>query len=429
MTMQDLTKMTLNQIEKKRIEGLDLGPGAIHPAYDGLSILNLPTSISQWLGAGPFVHPALQIPALDQMAEDIQQVVLLLVDAVSLHRCQKWLATSAGALEHAFEGGSIAALTSIVPSTTSAALTSLWTGRSPAEHGILGYELFLREFGMIANMITHAPAALDRNAGLLYEAGFVPEEFLPVGTIGPHLAGAGVETHAFLHQAISASGLSRMHYPQVQRHTFRGIADLWLNVRRLVNSKLDAPRYVWVYYGGIDWISHLMGPDSEDAEVVFKTFTDVLVEQFLDQVDARNGSKTLFLMVADHGQLHTRKDPHYELANHQNLARRLQMVPTGENRLAYLYPKPGQMDAIEEYLQRTYPGSFTLIPSSHALHSGLFGPGEPSSHSLDRLGDRIVITHGDAYLWWAPKENPLIGRHGGVSREEMLVPLLAKRLA
>jgi hypothetical protein len=426
--MQDLTPSLLKKIENNRLRGIELGPDSIYPAYDGLSILNLPASVSQWLGAGPLHHPPLDIPELDHLSQDVEQVVVLLVDAVSLHRYQRWLSSSAARFKHALQDGLTATLTSIVPSTTSAALTTLWTGRSPAEHGILGYEIFLREFGMIANMITHSPAAFDGPPGLLYEAGFSPESFLPVSTIGPHLTSAGVPSHAFLHQAISGSGLSQMHLPDVERHSFRSITDLWLNVRRLVNTPLEAPRYVWVYYGDVDWISHLVGPDSEDAEVIFKTFTDVLVEQFLDRIDPKIGSKTLFVMIADHGQLHTRKDTHYDLQNHPNLARRLQMVPTGENRLAYLYPKPGQIDAIEEYLQRTWPGSFTPLPSSHALHNGLFGPGDPAPQSLDRLGERIVITHGDAYLWWAPKENPLIGRHGGVSREEMLVPLLAKKL-
>ncbi len=426
--MQDLIPTTVEQIEKKRVPGIELGVDSIHPAYDGLSIMNVPSSISAWLGAGSFGHSPLQLPALDQLSEGVDQVVLLLVDAVSLHRCQTWLASSASKLNAAMQDGLITTLTSVVPSTTSAALTTLWTGRSPAEHGILGYELFLREFGMVSNMITHAPAVLGGSAGLLYEAGFSPEDFLPVSTIGPHLAQAGIESHAFLHQAISGSGLSRMHYPEVTRHTFRGIADLWLNVRRLVNLPLNSRRYIWVYYGGVDWISHLIGPDTEDAEITFMTFTDVLVQQFLTKIDPQIGRKTLFVMIADHGQLHTRKDPHYEIQNHPNFARRLQMDPTGENRLAYLYPKPGQTDAIEEYLQRTWPGAFTSVPSSHALHSGLFGPGEPGPQTLDRLGERVVITHGDAYLWWAAKENPLVGRHGGVSREEMLVPLLAKRL-
>ena len=95
--------------------------------------------------------------------------------------------------------GTLGALTSVVPSTTSAALTSLWTGRSPAEHGVLGYEVFLKEYGLVANMITHAPASYEGEVGSLQHAGFDPESFLPVPTIGPHLAAAGIESHAFLH--------------------------------------------------------------------------------------------------------------------------------------------------------------------------------------------------------------------------------------
>jgi hypothetical protein len=103
------------------------------------------------------------------------------------------------------------------------------------------------------------------------------------------------------------------------------------------------------------------------------------------------------------------------------------MSPTGENRLAYLYVKPGQGAAVEEYLQRAWPGAFSVLQSSQLLEAGLFGPGSPSPLTCERLGDLTVITHQDAYLWWAAKDNPLIGRHGGLSSEEMLVPLMALR--
>jgi len=62
------------------------------------------------------------------------------------------------------------------------------------------------------------------------------------------------------------------------------------------------------------------------------------------------------------------------------------------------------------------------------VQSGLFGPGKPHPQLLDRLGDLIVYGRGDTYLWWANKDNPLIGRHGGFSPEEMLVPFLAVNL-
>ncbi|MEJ2010948.1 MAG: hypothetical protein P8X64_01860, partial [Anaerolineales bacterium] len=138
--------------------------------------------------------------------------------------------------------------------------------------------------------------------------------------------------------------------------------------------------------------------------------------------------RTLLVMLADHGQLTTRKDPNYELASHPSLARRLVMVPTGENRLAYLYLRPGQSEAVEEYLTKTWSGAFQVLNSTYALETGLFGPGEPAPQVTDRLGERTVISLHDSYLWWASKENPLIGRHGGLSEQEMLVPFFVRRL-
>jgi hypothetical protein len=46
----------------------------------------------------------------------------------------------------------------------------------------------------------------------------------------------------------------------------------------------------------------------------------------------------------------------------------------------------------------------------------------------DRIGDYLVIARGEAYFWWANKEDRMYGRHGGLHPEEMLVPFLAARL-
>ena len=132
--------------------------------------------------------------------------------------------------------------------------------------------------------------------------------------------------------------------------------------------------------------------------------------------------------MADHGQVPTRKDPHFDLRNHPDFTRRLHMQPTGENRLPYFYPRPGQVDAVEEYLGRAWPNSFSTLSSAHALEAGLFGPGTGASTTLSRIGDRLAISRGEAYLWWANRENPLLGRHGSLTEAEMLVPFLAVQL-
>lgn len=425
--MQDIIQASLERIRQAHLDGLDLGEGNLAPAYDGLSILNLPASVCAWLGAPPLPHPRIDLSALETLAEGVEQVIVTLIDAVALHRFERWFTGSPLKAELQGRPALFSALTSIVPSTTSAALTSLWTGRSPAEHGVLGYEIFLREFGMIANMITHAPAAFNGNAGLLYEGGFDPLHFLPVPTLGPALKEAGVESHAFLHYSIGRSGLSRMHYPQVEVHPFGGVGDLWIGVRHLAEMRRASRRFIWVYYGGVDGLSHRYGPDSEQAEIDFKAFLRAMQETFVGP-SAGSLPNTLVLLLADHGQILTPKEARWDLQNHPGFNELLHFQPTGENRLAYLHVKPDRSEDVQAYLEAAWPGSFQRLPSAEALQRGLFGPGEPAPSAADRLGEHVLLSQQEAYLWWARKENPLLGRHGGLSEQEMLVPLLAFRL-
>ena len=104
------------------------------------------------------------------------------------------------------------------------------------------------------------------------------------------------------------------------------------------------------------------------------------------------------------------------------------IMPTGENRLASLYLQPRQSETVREYIERAWPGQFALLEPTFAVESGLFGPGEIHPRLYDRLGDLIAISLGDSYLWWSPNADHLLGRHGGLSPDEMLVPFVAAEL-
>jgi hypothetical protein len=160
----------------------------------------------------------------------------------------------------------------------------------------------------------------------------------------------------------------------------------------------------------------------------FDNFSRAMERQFLNALSPSARQDTLILLCADHGQKSTTLNPHYEVRNHPGLTRRLHLPLTGENRMAYYYPRSGQMEAVREYIERTWPRQFALVEPAYALEAGLFGPGKAHPNMLDRLGDLISIAHGDAYLWFPDRDNPLTGRHGGMSADEMLVPLLAAQL-
>ena len=121
----DLTSELLPHLHTLRLPGLDLGEGFLLPDYQGGSILNLPASLCHWLGA-PGLGSA--VPLRQELLNpfgEVRRVILVLVDALALHRLQRWMADgSAPVWDTLADGGLLAPLTSLVPSTTSAALTA-----------------------------------------------------------------------------------------------------------------------------------------------------------------------------------------------------------------------------------------------------------------------------------------------------------------
>lgn len=427
--MLDLTPTLLPRLRAYRLPGLDLGDELQYPYYEGGSILNIASTVCSLfdvpgLGAGPLMEEI--TTPLKALAPNVKRVVLVLMDALALHRFQSWTARGTVPLWGAFPDQSLLApMTSIVPSTTSCALPTIWTGLSPAQHANVGYEVWLKEYGVVANMITHSPFSTP---GSLEKAGFKPEEALPGPTLGQHLTRFGIQAHAFQHYSIANSGLSRMFYKDTKVHPFGTATEMAINLRKLIETHPDERQMIGVYWGNVDHYSHVYGPDDERAQAEFTHFSRALHDYFIQPLSPDLRKDTLLLLMADHGQIHTRKDPHFDLKNHPNLARRLPIQPTGENRLIYFFIRPGQTEAVREYVDRTFMKQFTFVEPGYAVEAGLFGPGTPHPRLRDRIGDLIAISNADNYLWWGTIDNPIFGRHGGMLPEEMLVPFFAARL-
>jgi len=428
--MVDLTPALLPPLKAYRLPGLELGDGIVYPGYDGHSILNVPSGICRLFGIPGLESLPLASEVLDPLGERARVVILVVIDGLALYRLQRWMeAGEIPALQRLVDRGLMAPLTSVVPSTTAAALTSLWTGAPPSRHGILGYEMWLKEYGVVANMVEHRPITYLSEGSLQY-AGFDPLHFLPVGTLGPHFSRHGIEPHAFQHYSIINSGLSQMFMPEVKIHGFQTSAELWLSMRQLLETKSAESMFIWTYWGVVDGLSHKYHPDDEHILAELKQFGQAFEQFLLDELNPAGRKDVVVLMTADHGHITTNpEEPHYQAGNHPELIDKLHMLPTGENRLSQLFVKPGQLEAVREYIQRAWPDQAVVLDSEHALRQGLFGPGEPYQKVHERIGDLLVVWRDDAYLWWTPnKNNNRVGRHGGLSPEEMLVPLVGARL-
>jgi len=432
--MTDLTTTRLPILKAQRISELALGENLQYPYYNGNSILNIPSSLCHWLDVPSIGATSLDEEILTAVGGKPRRILLILMDGLALHRLQCWMENSSAAVWKALiPRGVFAPLTSVVPSTTTTALPSLWTGVGAKAHGIAGYELWLKEYGIVTNMISHSPMSYVNNTGgadgSIARAGFKPREFFNQYTLGTHLKYYGVPTVAFQHHSISHSGLSQMFLNDVEIRSFSTAADLWVNVRHWMESAQSQRSYTYVYWSEVDHLGHYYSPEDERPAAEFALFSRAFEEVFLKQLSAAARHDTLLILTADHGQISTPPSPRNELQTHPELERCLHIRPTGENRMVYLHVRPDKINAVREYILQTWEGQFQVWDASLILNSTLLGTEQEHPNLAERLGDLVLIPQGNTYLWWQPnKPNLQRGRHGGLHAEEMLVPFLAARL-
>ena len=425
--MPDKTDSLLSSFLNRRYQELELDESFVLPDYQGGSILNLPGSICRLFDAPVLNEMPLRETYLSPLGEDLQTVITILMDALSLKKFRQWINDgTAPVWAPLVQAGILAPLTSIVPSTTCSALTSIWSAQSTASHGIAGYEGWLKEYGIVANMLLHKPITYKGDNGGLQRAGFDVDTFLEGKRLGTHLLEHGVQTYAFLSRHIADSGLSRMHLKDTNLKMFGTPSELWVNIRRLLKKPTGKKRFIWVYWGEVDHYGHQYGPDDERVSAEFASFSRDFERNFLEPLGKQPLNNTALILTADHGMKHTPVQAVYDLRRHPALDQCLHMI-TGENRLTYLYIRPGCVDNVRQYFRKTWPGQFVLLTPEEAVSAGLFGPGKQHPRLMERLGDLIAIARDDAYIWWGKNQNALHGRHGGLHPDEMLIPFLGVR--
>ncbi|MFZ3071118.1 MAG: alkaline phosphatase family protein, partial [Anaerolineaceae bacterium] len=355
-----------------------------------------------------------------------KKVVLVLVDALGFSHFQRMM--EAGRAEFWRENldkANLFPITSVSPSTTSSALTTLWTGTAPNQHGYIGYEMWLKELSMVINTILQTPTSFAGDMGGLSRAGFDPESFLGIRLLGEQFAPHGIESHAFMPYTIGNSGLSRMHLSQTILHGYVAESDLWANLRDTLNARPNHPRFLYVYWNTLDTLIHRYGPDDERVTNQFADFSRALQINFFDGLEDWTRKDTLLLLTADHGAITTPPDDTYNLSAYPELASGLRILPTNESRLPFLYLKPGMERVVREEIEAAWLEKFSVITGEEAIAMHLFGNGADHPGLTDRVGDLVMIPHGSAYLWWPNRANTMQGRHGGLNPDEMLIPLYA----
>jgi len=327
------------------------------------------------------------------------------------------------ALRSLARAGVFVPLTSVFPATTVAALTSIDTGLTPLEHGLIGYRLYLRETAAITNMVRFAMVGNGRSDAA-FSAGLDIETLVPGPTLHERLGARGIDVHALLPQHIAASGLSTALYRGTAHlHACAGLSDMLVLSRELL-TRATSRTFLSLYWPGLDTIAHARGPQSDAYTAELRAIDDGLRREWIGQV-----GRTLLILTADHGFVSMAPDDYVRLGDAPELERALLLPPVGEPRASYLFVREGERDRITDGLRKRLRDGLVCVDSRAVLEDGLLGEGRAHAELAARIGDLTVVSTGRAGLFHPYHDAALLpGMHGGLTEEEMLVPLIVAPL-
>jgi len=398
----------------------------LKPRYDGCSIANIPETVAKILNIRA------SRPLTDEKLSrysDSENVVLLLLDGFGSAQL-RFAKENYGlpSFDRLSARADHISITSVFPSTTSSAMSSLHTGLTPQEHGVVGYTMFISELGTISQMLRFTPISGGRS---LFDLGLDAASFLDAKTIHERLTEGGVSSTVYVPNYIIDSGLSRITYRGASVEPGFSFADTIIRTRKnLERSKVNS--FHFVYYASPDTVSHARGPYTEEFGAEIESLFGIVERQLFSKLDKGVAKKTTILVSGDHGAVRVRKETVLDVAQHPELTSLFRMPPTGDSRASILNLKPGITDKALAFFEKNYPGQFDVRESSRMLSEGYFGLGQVKEETRSRIGDLVAIPRFDNAVDNSQldfKRDEVPGRHGGLSEEEMQVPLIAAKIA
>ena len=352
------------------------------------ALLGRRSSLPPWLPAG-----------LEGLAE-ASQVLLLVLDGLGWALLQQQL----GDLP-AFGAGRGGRITSVAPTTTATALTSITTGCTPAEHGIVGYRMAVGGAGGVPDEVLNV---------LQWRIGAADaRRLLPAGAFQRRAPFGGPGVVVLTRADFAPTGFTAAHLHGTRLVGWRVPSTLVVEARRVL---ADGAPFVYAYYDGLDKVAHEHGLGDHYLGELHT------VDRLVADLAAVLPPGAALVLTSDHGQV--------EVGANARLPAPELMAATalfsGEGRFRWLHARPGAADDLLKAAEELHGDEAWVRTRRQLVDDGVFG-GTLAPEVEARLGDVALLARAPvAFLDPADTgETRLAARHGSLTADEVWVPLLA----
>jgi hypothetical protein len=327
--------------------------------------------------------------------------------------------------------GEIVPLTSVFPSQTTNALTTLNTGLTPQEHGLFEYFIYLKNIGIVNSLQFERIDYKNKQINKKIDPSIM---LLKGKTIHNRLKENGINTFTHINAANAFNACSNLIFQGSTIVPAAKPSDTIVQLRKKLEENSHNNAYFFVHIDTLDTIAHEYGPDSYEYYAELSLITYLLNKELVQKIDLKTAGETYLFLTADHGGVTVNPQETIYLSKTtlplQN-ANRKPIFPTGSPREIFLHIKEEKLSETKEWLNRKIGRRAHIIETKIAAKNGLFGLGIVNKEFLERTGNLLILPYNNKTVWFENSQGRKIsylGQHGGLGKEEMIVPFAVSNL-
>jgi len=378
------------------------------PDYHGGSIVNLMSSIARAFG-GKTPYQELKILSSKEIKK-FRNVALVVIDGLGYEYLKDQVNKSK--LNNYLRGS----MTSVFLPTTACAVTTFLTGVAPQQHAFTGWFMLLKEIGIVSKILPFSP----RFGGKPFSSeGFDIKKVLDQQAFFKRIKS---RNYSINHRDIAYSDFTKRMSENSKILAYNSLNGFFSKIKKAIRSGKEK-KYIYAYWPEFDSLSHKYGAYHKKSNRHF-----LEIDRKIDNlVKDLRGTNTLLIITADHGSITTPLTRIIKLEDHPKMNECLSLPLCGEGRVAYCYVHPDKTKQFEDYVNKNLNKYCYLFRSQELIDRHFFGLFSSNPKLRDKIGDYVLILKEDYIIKDKiknEKKEPHIGHHGGVSREEMFVPLI-----
>jgi type I phosphodiesterase/nucleotide pyrophosphatase len=290
-----------------------------------------------------------------------------------------------------------------VPSTTASSLTSLGTGLTPGEHGLVGYTSRIPGTNRLLN-------------ALKWDPDVDPLVWQPEPTMFERLGSDGIRVAAANRASFRGSGLT---VSSQRGADFHAADTAWERLAVVTELAEPADSLVYAYESTLDHIGHGSGCTSDRWLEQLATI-DADLRRLREDLPA----DAVLVVTGDHGMVDVDDSGRLDVDDEPALLDGVALMG-GEARLRHLYCRSGAVADVAGRWATALGDRAVVMTQATAEAAGWFGEIRPLIRA--RIGD-VVVASTARYAVLSrqqfPIETKLVGFHGSLTEAEMLIPLL-----